>query len=438
MVAFVRRSGVRLAGLIRRRASDQRRAAFGTSATNILIGGLGLMSGLLAARLLGAHGRGELAAIQTWPMVLAMLTSAGLPEALTFWCAREPERSREWVLTAVAITAGITAIVATLGYAALPFLLSAQSPETIHMARVYLWILPVLALTGISFNVVRGLGHLRTWNAMRCAPGVLWLAIMVTAPLTDGSGAATIALRFMVLLPIVCVALLLSMNRDVSGPYRVSGDSARRLLRFGLPCTLTAVPQIFVLRLDQLFMAAFLPAQALGLYAVGVAWAGVTLMVAQGVGHVLFPRVAAASDGAERARIIRSALKDVVIVIAFLVPALLVVTPFLLPRLFGADFIAAVPAAAILVVAAGVASFNGVVEEALRGLGQPRIAMHAELAGLAVTVPALVVMLPRFGVIGAAATSLAAYVVVAIILIRKIRPLVTACDRRAPMLVLTT
>jgi O-antigen/teichoic acid export membrane protein len=433
-----RRRVARLLQLIGAGEGHQRRAAIGTVATNLLIGGVGLLSGLLAARLLGPQGRGELAAIQTWPVILAMLTSAGLPEALTFSCATEPERSRESVLTGMAITGCLCAVAGSLGYLAFPYLLTAQSPETMHSARLYLWMLPLVAFTGIPFNVMRGLGQLRRWNIMRCAPGILWTLVVAPAAFTADRRPGTIALRFLILLPAVCVLLLMVMDHHLRGPYRISIDIGRRLLRFGLPCTLTALPQIFVLRLDQLFMAALLPSQALGLYAVGVAWASVLQMIAQGIGTVLFPRIAAAPRREDRLRLLRSALRDAVTVMVVLVPLLLVVTPFLLPWFFGAGFAAAVPVAAILVVAGGVAGFNGVIEEALRGLGQPRAAMRAEIAGLAVTIPALIVLLPRFGVVGAAATSLVAYVVVALVLLRQIVPLVRGGEGQRAMLVVTT
>ena len=42
-----------------------------TAATNVILALLGLLTGILAARLLGPQGRGELAAIQAWPSFIA-------------------------------------------------------------------------------------------------------------------------------------------------------------------------------------------------------------------------------------------------------------------------------------------------------------------------------------------------------------------------------
>src|SRR5260370_42668881 len=54
-----------------------------SAATNVGIAALGLLSGPLAARLLGPAGRGEVAAIQNLFWLTAILAMLGLPEAAT-------------------------------------------------------------------------------------------------------------------------------------------------------------------------------------------------------------------------------------------------------------------------------------------------------------------------------------------------------------------
>lgn len=56
-----------------------------TVAANVTLAALGMVSGILAARLLGPHGRGQLAAIQTWPSSIATLAMLGMPEAVVYY-----------------------------------------------------------------------------------------------------------------------------------------------------------------------------------------------------------------------------------------------------------------------------------------------------------------------------------------------------------------
>ncbi len=69
-------------GLIR---AETPMLAFALSiATQLLVTILNLGTGVVTARLLGAGGRGELAAIITWPQVLSFLALAGLTKSTAY------------------------------------------------------------------------------------------------------------------------------------------------------------------------------------------------------------------------------------------------------------------------------------------------------------------------------------------------------------------
>lgn len=64
-----------------------------TMATNLIIAALGIVMGILSARLLGPQGRGELATIQLWPTFIAAFGMLGMPEAVLYFASRAPERA---------------------------------------------------------------------------------------------------------------------------------------------------------------------------------------------------------------------------------------------------------------------------------------------------------------------------------------------------------
>jgi Na+-driven multidrug efflux pump len=68
-----------------------------------------------------------------------------------------------------------------------------------------------------------------------------------------------------------------------------------------------------------------------------------------------------------------------------------------------------VPAGLVLVGAAAISAINSVLEEGLRGLGYPAVALWAELGGLVVTAIALLTLLVPFGIMGAAIASVLGY-----------------------------
>ncbi|MCA9334673.1 polysaccharide biosynthesis C-terminal domain-containing protein, partial [Candidatus Saccharibacteria bacterium] len=95
---------------------------------------------------------------------------------------------------------------------------------------------------------------------------------------------------------------------------------------------------------------------------------------------------------------------------------LALVSPLLLPLLFGIEFRDAVLPAIILLIAIVILGFNYVLSDGLRGLGYPGTTSIAELAGAMTTVIGLVLFLPLLGIYGAAVVSVLSYAIVALVL----------------------
>jgi O-antigen/teichoic acid export membrane protein len=97
------------------------------------------------------------------------------------------------------------------------------------------------------------------------------------------------------------------------------------------------------------------------------------------------------------------------------------VSPWLVPTVFGSGYESAVTTLWVLVPAAVVFIVNQVMEEILRGRGLPSVPAIAEGAGALVTIVLLLLLVPKFGIIGAAIASGIAYSVVAGLLLKRIR-----------------
>ncbi len=181
------------------------------------------------------------------------------------------------------------------------------------------------------------------------------------------------------------------------------------MLHYGLPSALSALPQMLNLRLDQMLMAVFLPAQLLGYYVVAVAWSTAVAPLLQGVGAVLFPRVAIQGSGLEQVNLMGRGTRLGVLMAVVLTLALLVVTPLGIRLLFGPAYKAAIPAALILVVAGMELGLNGILEEGLRGLGHTRTILWGESLGLIATAVGLALLLEPLQIVGAAIASFIGY-----------------------------
>lgn len=378
-----------------------------TALANAAIAGCGLASGALLARVLGPDGRGELTAIQAWPLLLATAGTFGLTEAAAYFAASDTSRARTTLASTLLLALPFSVVAVVLGLVILPRALHAQTTDVRQAAQVSLLLIPLMTLLTAPHQALRGAGHAHAWNLLRLMAPAGWAGVLAVLYVRGGATATSAAMAFLAVFAVSAVPAHLVAWRTLRGAASPASSLWRRLLGYGAPTAVTAFPQWLNFRLDQLVMIALLSTDAVGLYAVAVAWGGAAQPLATVLAYAAVPSLAASQDAQQRARVLyRSGALVAIAASALLMAA----TPFLVPLIFGVEFRAAVPAALILVAAGAVTGINTVGGECLRGLGRPRAVLAAECAGLAVTCVAVPLLIPSWGIVGAAVASLASYV----------------------------
>jgi O-antigen/teichoic acid export membrane protein len=105
------------------------------------------------------------------------------------------------------------------------------------------------------------------------------------------------------------------------------------------------------------------------------------------------------------ARLVRIAFALSVVTSAILA----LIAPALIEAFFGRAFLPAAGVARVLIVASVGLSVNQVLSAGLKGLNQPMATGTSQLVALVVTIAALAIAVPPFGIIGAAIASCLAY-----------------------------
>ncbi len=387
-----------------------------TLATNVFLAALGMVTGVLVARLLGVQGRGEFAAIQSWPLFISTFGMLGVQEGAVFLGARDRAHDGSIATSAAALTVLAGSGFFAAGWLAMPLLLKAQSGVVVQAARWYLLIIFANALSGLPIFLLRSRQAILTWNLLRLPLPLAWATVLVSCYCAAIRRPEIVAGIFLAVSLAIAAALAVFGLRIAGASSKPSSQYWPGLLRFGLPLFLSTLPQYLTLRVDQLLMAAVLPAQVLGVYVVAVTWAGGTEILSSAIGAVLFPALAGLNHPGEQKVLVLRALRFGVAVSLLGGAAMAVLARPLLPLLFGKPFARAVTIAWVLLLAGAFSSYNALSEQALKGLGCTKVVLWAELVGLSVTLVALAVLLKPFQAMGAALASLAAYGTVSVFL----------------------
>ena len=398
--------------------ADRLRAQAGGAATSSLVATaliqlLNVVTGVILARTLGPSGRGELAAVVLWPTMLWTVGNLGVVDSVTFHSARRTAPQRSIVSTSLAIALVQSAVLVAIGLVLVPLVLAKQEASVVRDCMIFLASIPTSLVTLYLASVLNGTHRFVPFNVVRAtvflgnAAGLVALAIASELTVTS----AMIAyLASQVLTVLIAVIFVLPSSGPPSRPQRLL---AREMLAYGWRSQLSTISNLLNERVDQLVISIVLAPASLGLYVVAWTMTSLSSMIGYSVTFAALPRVAQAKSAEERrARAHRYVFLTFISTAAVTVPVLLL-APEILRIVFGADFVQATGVTRVLLVASIPLGTARVLEAVLKGMNRPLHAGFAEGAGLIVTAVGLAALLPTLGLMGAAITSLAAYLLAA-------------------------
>lgn len=378
------------------------------------------MTGVLLARQLAPEGRGELAAVILWPSVLAALGSLGLPEGTTYYASRGQSRLGLILGTSLVLALAQSAVLIGIGLGLLPLVLGGYDGEVVAIALLVLAFIPLNLVTLSFMSALNGMQRYASFQSLRAtyiAVNAVGLSLLAaTGELTVRSAAAVFLGANVVTAIAAAVVAIVAFGSS----FGFSAPLARELLGFGCRSHLGSVSSLFNERLDQLVISIVLGPVKLGLYVVAVTIASLSNLVGGSIATVALPAVARLESSRERLEAAKRFIRLTFLLAAALSIPVLVFAPELIGLFFGPSFEAAASAARLLLVAATVFSTNRVLGAVLQGLGRPLAVGLGELAGVAVTVVGLAVLLPTLGLAGAAVASIVAYLVAGTWMVRRL------------------
>ncbi|WP_428393677.1 polysaccharide biosynthesis C-terminal domain-containing protein [Lichenicoccus sp.] len=370
----------------------------------VALGG-NVCSGLLTAAWLGPAGRGEQAALVVAPTVLAALCTLGLHASLIYNLRADPEEGGRYFGAAMILTCATGLAATAIGFLLLPEWLGRYSSGTVTFARLLLFAVPFGVVTPLLSGVLEANGQFALANRVLYFQSLGALATLLLLAafglLTPISAAAA---YFVPTVP--SFLFLLARAQAVLRPrFTVAAPYPRRLLRYGIRFYGVDILGAMSGYLDQVVIVFLLQPAAVGAYAVALSLSRV-LNVAQGaIATVLFPSIAAREAASVVATVAR-AMRVTTVVNATGAMAIGVAGPSLLLLLYGTRFAAAVLPFQVLLIEAVVSSAARTLAQAFSGTGRPSVVTGVEVAGVTTSLATMLVLVPAYGIVGAAGATL--------------------------------
>jgi O-antigen/teichoic acid export membrane protein len=381
-----------------------------TWGTNIAIAVLSLVNVLIVSRTLGPSGRGDVAFLTAIAWFTSNLFTIGIQEANANLAGSKPHLRSALASNSVVLSflfGGIAFVMLTT----FVWLVPAAGGESSDALR---WVtfasLPLLILSiYLRFLVQADYGFLVTNIAWVVTPianvtvnGLLAAVGLLTVATAVGTWICGQILGALILVWYVW--------RRSQGFGRVDAEAIRWSLGFGVRSHVGRVLLLGNYRLDQWILGAVAGSRELGLYSVAVAWAEGLWFLPTALAAVQRPDLVRA-PGPEARRQAALVFRAALIVTSLFMVGLIVLAPFLCATIFGSDFAGATNDLRVLAAGAfGIVAMKQ-LGSALTAQRKPTLASVAIGLAFVSTVVLDILLIPRFGGLGAAIASTVSYTV---------------------------
>ncbi len=367
-------------------------------ASQVLTGGVALVANVLMVRALTPTHRGEVA---LYLQIIYLGTQVLLLGTERSFVATYHDIEPGAGIRAYARLLAVPAVLGLIGAAAVVLLAPGLGPVVVGLIAAY----ALVEASGLAIrSIAIAAGRVGDFLALRVIEAVLLLALMAGLAVAGAANPEAWILAYLVAGAVPTGAYALRWFRQ---PVRPATDHNRLVRREGLALFPAALSNMAMLRVDRLALPALASTAALGLYASVATMTELLAWPVRAYADSRLGRWRAAHDG--------GTLRSRPIVLATTVYCL-VVTPIaagglylLIVPLFGEQYAPARAVVLPLVAAAGLYAVSRVSLGLLIAKGRGALVSTAEIVGFVVSFAGYLLLIPPYGITGAAYGSLLGY-----------------------------
>jgi len=363
-------------------------------------------TGILTARELRPWGRGELSAMILWPLLVASVTTLGVPSSLIYFLRHRPEDRDRLIANGFSMSLTLGSAAAILTAAILPLCLREYSPSIVRAAQWFLITVPICSVTLAGRAVLEASYDFLASNAIQILTPLTTLAGLLLVLDLHRFNPYTASMAYIVAsIPAVCL-MTVRVRRVFSGRLKAQIAVIKQILGYGIRSYGIDVLGTLALYVDQVLVIGLLKPGAMGAYAVVLSSSRMLNLFQASVVMVLFPK-AAGRPAREVVAITGVAVRISSLATALCGIAVCAAGPSLLRIFYGSEYVEAASALRILVVEVVLSGATYVLAQAFMALNAPGVITVLQAIGLSLSIPFMLLLIPRWGIYGAAVSLLA-------------------------------
>ncbi len=336
-----------------------------------------------------------------WPQFLAYALTMGVPVACVYNIKRRPELASTLTGAALILSFLLGCLAIAVGLGVIPVSLHTYPVNTVHAAMLALLLAP-LSLFGITLSVqVQAAGSFKYYNLFRFLPPMSILAVLALERVTGTLTVNHAALAYLLAGVPTTLWNFLWVVRHFHPTLKAPLSASKLLLGYGVRAWGADLLGMVANQVDRLLVVTLLSPASMGLYVVAQSAAGVLNAIPNAVVPVSLPKAAGSSSEEIVALTGRAVRMTLFIMVLASLPLLLGAT-YLLKLFYGSKFLGASLVLRLLVVETILDGLTSVLSQAFLAFGYPGTVTLLQACGVLSAIPLLYLLIPRWGVGGAA------------------------------------
>jgi O-antigen/teichoic acid export membrane protein len=398
------------------------RDSIGVFATQVLVMLIGIGTSVLTARTLGAQGRGLFNLLILLPTTLSNFVKLGVPQGNVYFIRKRGASASAVASNSLWLALGLGMLCIAVAWEARAWLLanimkSDAPPATLPMVLV---LLPFVLIQVNLQAVLTAQQRFREYNLQNLIPVLVGAAGLVVVLAWTQDRPLEVKLVSVVLtqsLIQIGTTVWLMMRVHRTAPLGLTWDwkLARETLRFGRKSYVQTLASTMHFRIDQFMIAYLLGPTEVGIYAVAVNLTNLLLRISDATGTVLYPHLAGAGEREAHAATSRTCRQTLFATGAAALGYVLF-GPLAI-RLYGPQFAGSVRPMLLMLPGIVMIALYLILTRNFTSRNRQMVNIVAAVAALAINVGANWVLIPRFGIAGAAVSTSISYSAAALILL---------------------
>jgi len=392
-------------------SSDFIRKVGETFVTRVLLIGIGLVTSVIVARILGPEGRGFYAVAITIGAIGVQFGNLGLHTSNTYYVAGDrgllPALAANTIIVSFAV-GGVGTVLIWMIFQLWPQMAPVRG---LLLILSLLWIPFGLAYMLLQ-NLLIGIQDVRTYNKIELLTKALGLGLIGVLIITGAVGVETLFLVALIVLIIGLFWALLRLRTHIFTLPLPSLTLFKETIRYGSKAYLAAFFAFLVLRVNLLMVKYILGAEEAGYYSIAATMADTVYMLPLVIGTILFPKLSAMASNQEKWAFTRKVAVSVGPVMAVVVSIAAFISKEVVQFLFGTAFMPAVPAFIWLMPGVFILSMTSIFSSYIASQYIPLILVILYFLIALINMVLNWFLLPILGIIGAAISSTISYLLI--------------------------